>query len=175
MCIRDRNQHHERKSLVHGDFHDHLRESKSKYSIINFDVILHHILTSKSYSDSRRMQANAINLASESLQPSGYITIRELAYQTFSVLPKYGCHRLLWFLTTRQFPSFAQRYLQRLGMKSQGAGVCFFHENDLPTLLETANLELVNNELVQFAKMGWRYWSILAANSINQYVVAKKP
>lgn len=170
----DLNEPHERKTLVCGDFLKHLAATDTQYGIINFDVILHHVLSIDSYKQSRQMQRDALNASAEALPKGGYISIRELAYSSFGFLPRYACHRLLWTMTTMRMPRVVSNRLHSMGMKSQGGGVCFFHESDLPRMLDELGCEVTDNDLHQFAKIGWRHSLMLSANTMDQYVTARK-
>jgi SAM-dependent methyltransferase len=169
----DQNQPHDRKRLVCEDFQSFLAHERSTYDVINFDVMLHHVLTPKSFLASRKMQSQVIALAVRALRPGGLISIREIAYQTLRGLPRHTSHWLLWFLSTRSLPEAMQRVMHRLGMRSQGAGVCFSAIDDLVNMLKAQGLTVEAQVTHRFATMNLKYRLTLAADVVDIYLMAR--
>jgi hypothetical protein len=121
------------------------------------------------------MQAEIIRQSLQVLAPGGYISIREILYESLGMLPRSTTQRLLWYASTRRLPRFASRLLQGLGMKSQGGGVCFFSQQDLRSLLLANRLELVEWDLNRLVRLTWKYRLALVGDVTDVYVMARRP
>lgn len=146
----DRNRPHPRKTLVCSDLHDFFRScpARTAVDVINFDVLLHHVLTPTSFRESRRMQSRVIEQAVRVLAEDGAISIREILYDSWPVLPRRATHWFLWYLSTRRLPRPLSRLLHALGVRSQGAGVCYLDETDLNAILHEHGLCVVSRVVI---------------------------
>lgn len=176
QSLLDFNRSHPQKTLCCQDAWDFLREhqGQSEFDLINFDVLLHHILTSGSFDETRRLQSEIIRQATACLAPGGLISIREIAYQSLSWLPAGSTHRLLWFASTRRLPPLLRRTMQRLGMNSQGGGVAFFSSSEIQTLLEQNGLDVIEFVRHPMVKLNWRYYAAMAGDVTDVYVLARR-
>ena len=168
------NQPDPRKTLVCSDLQTYFQSltDDTEYDLINFDVLLHHILTPQSFRESRRMQQDVLNQSATRLSSDGYLSIREIAYTSIAPLPRHATHKFLWFCTTRHLPGPARRMMHSMGMHSQGAGVCFFHADDLRQMLATSGLSISQWKTHQLARVGWKYHLALAGNATDLYIIA---
>ncbi len=176
QSLLDFNRSHPNKTLVCQDAWDFLREQRGRvqYDLINFDVLLHHILTPASFTETRNLQSEIIRQATACLAPGGWISIREIAYESMSCLPNRSTHRLLWFASTRRLPALLRRSLQRLGMNSQGGGVAFFSAKEIQGVLEQNGLEVVEFVRHPMVKLNWKYYAALAGDVTDLYVLARR-
>lgn len=177
QSLLDYNRPNDRKQLICEDAWEFLARQQGQvaYDVVNFDVLLHHILTPRSFRESRQMQAEIIRQSLQVLAPGGYISIREILYESLGMLPRSTTQRLLWYASTRRLPRFASRLLQGLGMKSQGGGVCFFSQQDLRSLLLANRLELVEWDLNRLVRLTWKYRLALVGDVTDVYVMARRP
>lgn len=176
QSLLDYNQPHPRKTLICQDALQYFSDQRGHvtFDVVNFDVLLHHILTPRSFAESRRMQADVIQQAMQLLEPGGFISIREILYESCRLLPRRSTQRLLWYASTRRLPRVLSRLLQRLGMKSQGGGVCFFDQADLRSILEGCHLDIVEMDVHRLIRMTWKYYMALARDVTDVYVMARR-
>jgi len=171
----DKNRPHPRKTLVCSDLHDFFAScpAGTAFDVINFDVLLHHILTPGSFRESRRMQSRVIEHAVRFLADEGVISIREILYDSWPVLPRRATHWFLWYASTRRLPRPLSRLMHALGVRSQGAGVCYLDEADMVSMLEEHGLRVADRAVIAQGA-GVRLFLALAARVKTVAVVARR-
>jgi 2-polyprenyl-3-methyl-5-hydroxy-6-metoxy-1,4-benzoquinol methylase len=176
QALLNHNRPHPRKELICREATAYFADQRGRrqYDMVNFDVLLHHILTPGSFRQTRNLQRDIIGQACELLVPDGLISIREIVYQTLGLLPERTTHRLLWFVSTRRLPRRLTELMHRMGMASQGGGVAFFSRAELLTILRDHGLQIEDVTTFQIARPNWKFRLVLAKEPTDIYVMARK-
>jgi hypothetical protein len=92
------------------------------FDVVNIDCVMHHMVDRISYSGTISVLPPVPGLRSF-LRPGGLVMIREIYHESFAAADLGA--RLLFELSTATVPPLAGRLLEKAGMHTANAGVCF--------------------------------------------------
>ncbi|MEH2101704.1 MAG: class I SAM-dependent methyltransferase [Nostoc sp.] len=130
------NKPHIRKTLLLASVEElnNIFQEQTKFDLIFFNWSLHHFVKS-SYSETRRIQYEALIYARNLLSENGYISIFENIYDgiVFTKLPSY----LIFYLTSSKILAST---MKKMGANTAGCGVCFLSKAQWEDTITNAGL-----------------------------------
>jgi SAM-dependent methyltransferase len=93
------------------------------FDLINVDCLMHHMVDSSGYNGTIRGIQEFLNKLRGHLRPGGMILVREI-YHESPILDNFSA-RLLFSLSMTELPQIFCQTLNRVGMHTANAGVCF--------------------------------------------------
>lgn len=96
--------------------------NRHSFDLINLDALLHHLIDSRGYLETVFGIVGFLRSLRELLKPDGKVLIREIYHESIVQADMLG--HLLYALSVLQLPK-PLASLVALGIRSQGAGICF--------------------------------------------------
>jgi O-methyltransferase domain len=136
QVLLDKNQINPRKTII-CDSVENLNSIETKYDLICFNWLLHH-LVGNSYSETRRNMATAINAVIPLLSPHGKVSIFENMYNGLAIdgLPS----RIIFTLTSSKAIA---GIIKKMGANTAGVGVCFLSQQQWIETINKTELKLL--------------------------------
>jgi O-methyltransferase domain len=136
QVLLDKNQINPRKTII-CDSVENLNSIKTKYDLICFNWLLHHLI-GNSYSETRKNMSTAINAVIPLLTPHGKVSIFENMYNGLAIngLPS----QIIFTLTSSKAIS---GLIKKMGANTAGVGVCFLSQKQWIETINKTGLKLL--------------------------------
>ncbi|HEC34971.1 MAG TPA: class I SAM-dependent methyltransferase [Anaerolineae bacterium] len=119
----------------------------SSFDLINLDALLHHLIDSKGYLETALGFVEFLRSLKPLLKPGGKVIVREIYHE--SILRAEIMGYLLFLLSTLRSPQFLASLIA-VGIRSQGAGICFLTRSQWAAVIAQAGYRIVGKE-----ELGW--------------------
>lgn len=119
----------------------------SSFDLINLDALLHHLVDSRGYLETVLGFVEFLRSLKSLLKPGGKLIIREIYHE--SIIQADTISYLLFILSTLRLPKFLASLIA-LGIRSQGAGICFLTRSQWAAVITGAGYRIIGKE-----DLGW--------------------
>jgi len=114
------------------------------FDLVSVDALMHHLIDYRGHAASIARISGFLRSLRPLLAPGGRIVIREIYHE--SIVRQDFTARLVYELSTASLPAPLTRSLKALGIRSQGAGVCFLTRRRWRELLAECGYVIVGAE-----------------------------